>query len=349
MEGLIGAMKIVSSQLSIGPDRSPASSTPRVVPTIATHDGAFHWDDCLAVWLLRQHPDYLTATIIRTRCQELLNEADVVVDVGGIYDPTNNRFDHHQREFRVFFSPEYQEERMSAAGLVYHHFGREVLRHLFPQVSASRDFEWLYHYIYQYYIRVVDAIDNGRGPLVVPTGQPTPTCLWTDPTSMSCRIERIYRIAGEEGFKTAYKMAGQDLLEWIQYTLHSVVPARRVLVDAFHKAGTRPYLVLSERCDYDPLLHDLEREFGQHFLYVIYPDGNGGTDEAPARIKAVPISRDSFVSRRPLPEAWRGLREDALEKIPGAEGITFVHHTGFTCGTRDLSTAIRVVEALCTE
>lgn len=342
-------MKIVSSQLSLGPDRSPASSTPRVVPTIATHDGTFHWDDCLAVWLLRQHPDYLTATIIRTRRQELLDEADVVVDVGGVYDPATGRFDHHQREFDLFFSQEYHGERMSAAGLVYRHFGREVLRHLFPQVSATRDFEWLYQYIYRYYIRVIDAIDNGRGALAVPPGQPVPTCLWTDPTSMSCRIERIYRIAGEEGFKTAYKMAGQDLLEWIQYTLHSVVPARHILMEAFRDAGERSYLVLSERCDYDPLLHDLEREFGREFLYVVYPDGEGDAGEVPGRIKAVPISRDSFITRKPLPEAWRGLREEALKNIPGAEGITFVHHTGFTCGTCDLSTAIRVADALSME
>lgn len=34
---------------------------------------------------------------IRTRDPAVLDTCDVVVDVGGVYDPAKNRFDHHQR------------------------------------------------------------------------------------------------------------------------------------------------------------------------------------------------------------------------------------------------------------
>ena len=34
----------------------------------------------------------------RTRDPALLDTCDIVVDVGGVYDPAKNRFDHHQRQ-----------------------------------------------------------------------------------------------------------------------------------------------------------------------------------------------------------------------------------------------------------
>lgn len=37
------------------------------------------------------------AEVVRTRDPELLAECDVVVDVGGEYDPERHRYDHHQR------------------------------------------------------------------------------------------------------------------------------------------------------------------------------------------------------------------------------------------------------------
>ena len=45
-------------------------------------------------------------------------------------------------------------------------------------------------------------------------------------------------------------------------------------------------------------------------LYVIYPDEFGGN----WRIQAVPISPESFESRKALPEKWRGVRDDELSK-----------------------------------
>ena len=38
--------------------------------------------------------------LIRTRETELINQADIVLDVGGIYNPSIGRFDHHQNEYQ---------------------------------------------------------------------------------------------------------------------------------------------------------------------------------------------------------------------------------------------------------
>lgn len=50
------------------------------------------------------------------------------------------------------------------------------------------------------------------------------------------------------------------------------------------------------------------------------------------RVQAVSVTPSSFVSRLPLPEAWRGLRDGALSEVAGIPGCVFVHISGFTGG-----------------
>ena len=61
---------------------------------IVTHNSTYHADDVFAVaTLLMLYPE---AEIIRTRVKQVIDQADYVVDVGFVYDPSRNRFDHHQ-------------------------------------------------------------------------------------------------------------------------------------------------------------------------------------------------------------------------------------------------------------
>lgn len=53
---------------------------------IGTHDGKFHADEALACYMLLQLPCYKNAQIIRTRDPKILDELDIVVDVGAQYD-----------------------------------------------------------------------------------------------------------------------------------------------------------------------------------------------------------------------------------------------------------------------
>jgi uncharacterized UPF0160 family protein len=63
--------------------------------TVATHNGNFHADDVFSIAALRHILP--TFKLIRTRDLELIAQADIVIDVGGEYDPAAGRFDHHQR------------------------------------------------------------------------------------------------------------------------------------------------------------------------------------------------------------------------------------------------------------
>src|SRR3989338_6295073 len=90
-----------------------------------THDGSFHTDDVFAAATLSLYLENLGKKfeIIRTRDEEIINSADYVFDVGGIYNAEKNRFDHHQvggagkRENEIPFS---------SFGLIWQKFGVEV-------------------------------------------------------------------------------------------------------------------------------------------------------------------------------------------------------------------------------
>ena len=59
----------------------------RKMVRIGTHSGSFHCDEALGCFLLRQTDTYKDAEIVRTRDESVLSELDIVIDVGGNYDP----------------------------------------------------------------------------------------------------------------------------------------------------------------------------------------------------------------------------------------------------------------------
>lgn len=105
---------------------------------IITHDGSFHSDEALAVFLLRKLPQFadlgesfrcanswipphLTSPLselTRPRDQSLLDAGVVAVDVGAVYDPERLRFDHHRKEFYETFD-EAHRINLSSAGLIW--------------------------------------------------------------------------------------------------------------------------------------------------------------------------------------------------------------------------------------
>lgn len=51
------------------------------------HDGAYHADDCACVYIIKNLLDpTCKLNIIRTRDDNIINKADIVADVGGIYN-----------------------------------------------------------------------------------------------------------------------------------------------------------------------------------------------------------------------------------------------------------------------
>ena len=48
----------------------------------------------------------------------MLETLDAVLDVGGVYDPSRERYDHHQKGFEEVFGHGFTT-KLSSAGLIY--------------------------------------------------------------------------------------------------------------------------------------------------------------------------------------------------------------------------------------
>ena len=135
---------------------------------ICTHSDAFHCDEVLASVMLLYTDAYRNSMIVRTRDQSVIDTLDIVCDVGSVYDPANNRFDHHQKSFQDVWDAsqeKYKAIRLSSAGLIYKHFGKEVLsnaiKEIWQQEYTGDALDRLYLRFYDALIKEVDAIDNG--------------------------------------------------------------------------------------------------------------------------------------------------------------------------------------------
>ena len=67
---------------------APAPAAKRKMVKIGTHNGTFHCDEALGCFLLQQTPEYKSTEIQRSRKPEVLQDCDIVIDVGGVYDPS---------------------------------------------------------------------------------------------------------------------------------------------------------------------------------------------------------------------------------------------------------------------
>lgn len=128
---------------------------------IATHDGKFHSDEVIAVWFLRWV--YRDNVIIRTRDPDVINQANIVVDVGGVHDPARDRFDHHQSTFNLTFTG--STIPLSSAGLVWLKYGKQLIKdHFGPTLGislTSLQIDVAYNELYHTLIKEIDGNDNG--------------------------------------------------------------------------------------------------------------------------------------------------------------------------------------------
>jgi len=126
----------------------------------------------LACFMLKQLPGYEQAEIVRSRDPNLLSTCDIVVDVGAEFNAEKKRFDHHQKSFTHTFSSLRPEKslwniKLSSAGLVYVHFGRQVIEHIVKKLTPTSKcvdeklIDILYDKMYENFVKEIDAIDNG--------------------------------------------------------------------------------------------------------------------------------------------------------------------------------------------
>ncbi|KAJ7615280.1 metal-dependent protein hydrolase [Mycena polygramma] len=315
---------------------------------IGTHNGTFHCDEALAVFLLRQTATYRDSAVKRTRDPAVLETCDIVVDVGAVYDESKQLFDHHQRGFTEVFGHGF-ETKLSSAGLVFKHFGKEVIANKTQLPADDPKVTTLWLRMYKQFIEAIDGIDNGISQYPADL-KPK----YKSSTNLSSRVASLNPVWNQPSspeildaqFAKASQLTGDEFLGKLNYYANAWLPARDLLNASIESSKqvdpTGKILVFEQFLPNISLTLRLNLRLRSRnkAIYVVYPDDGGSW-----RVQAVPVSSESFESRKALPEAWRGLRDDTLSAASGIEGCVFVHASGFIGGNKTKEGAMKLAKA----
>lgn len=266
------------------------------VKTVVVHGGTFHADDVFVIAVLRLVFGKNNIKIIRTRDADLINKADIVADVGAVYNPDTLRFDHHQqggagkRENGIPYA---------SFGLVWKHFGKQLV---------TED-EW--KIIDNDYVAPVDAGDCGFEIAqssvdgVVEVNADTIIKLF-NPTWQENGL------VTDKQFEKAVTIAEAVLDRMIQKS--KAKSAAKIIAKTLYEKATDKRVVVLDR----PMSADSFIPYSD-ILYIIYPS------EENWQLRALPIKKDSFTLRKPLPQSWGGKMDVELAKVTSVEDSVFCH------------------------
>lgn len=164
------------------------------------------------------------------------------VDVGGEYNPETLRFDHHQKTFSQTFPQ--KSTKLSSAGLVYMHYGKQLIQTLASKPMTDSICQMLYEKIYVGFVEHIDGIDNGVD--IVSSGEPLN---YRISTTLSNRVGYLNPSWNEEStseitnerFRMAMTLAGTEFIDYVLSLTESWLPARDIVEQA-----------ISERFDVHP-------------------------------------------------------------------------------------------------
>ena len=283
-----------------------------IIQVIATHNGNFHADDVFAVAALKHL--FPSAELIRTRDLDVLAEADVVLDVGGVYDAGKGRFDHHQRggagarENGIPFS---------SFGLMWQKYGLQICGND-QEIADAVD---------KNLVTAIDAIDCGHvdGPI---TG-----------VSLSQTISMFNPTWEEHGdydacFEEAVTFASRVLARFIA-AARGGVNAKSIVIEAIENATDPRVIVLEQFTPWKTTVLNTSPDA----LFMIYPAQTGEW-----RIQTVPVELGSFEDRKKLPAPWAGLSGKELQDVTGLEDAMFCHNGMFIAGCKSFESTMKMAE-----
>lgn len=243
------------------------------------------------------------------------------------------------------------------------HFGKPIIALQTGLDEGSKEVDILWKKVYEDFIEALDAHDNG-----ISVYDPSDTrnlqkrfydggiglgslvgdlnANFEDPPIAKTPEEA--QEAEDARFLQASSLMGSSFLRKVQYYHRAWLPARTLVHQTFdaRKQYDREgrVMVFPRGCPWKDHLYTLEAENPdeEKVLYVLYPESEH--EGAKWRVQAVSMSKDSFESRKPLPNRWRGVRDDQLSEVSGIEGCVFAHASGFIGGNKSREGALEMAK-----
>ncbi len=287
---------------------------------VITHSGTFHADDVFAFAVLRAALG--SFNFIRTRSADVIDSADIVFDVGGVYDPEKRRYDHHMRDLprRPDGTP------YSSVGLIWRDYGRAALAQLIPGIEGNA-LDPVWRDIDAGFILSIDQADNGVASI-----SPGHLALLIEAFNPTWDSTQPY----DDAFQEAAAFAHEILIRACRQA-YAEAKAMALVLSAAGRSQGDQIVVLDSKLPWEKAVFDGGLD---NLLFVIYPN----EDKTAWYCRTVPPEPGSFGQRLSLPEAWRGLQDEAFSNAAGIPDGVFCHPAGFICGARSRESTILLAE-----
>ena len=288
---------------------------------LVTHDGSFHADDIFAAATLSIMLSNKGETfeIIRTRDQEIINNADYVFDLGRIYKENLNRFDHHQ----TGGAGEREGIPYSSFGLVWKKFGGEITGNKKITDIIERKL-----------VMPVDVNDNGVD-------------LYKNnfPNIFPYTLQDIFAIFSPTAFEDLDKNKQfMEALAWAKEILQREIKKAKdqieiaKIIKNFYKKTKDKKLIIIDKPKVSRFeIWDALQDFPEP-LFVVYGDKEDWS------IVAMRKEKNSFGSRKNFPISWGGLSYKDLQKITGVSNAVFCHRALFMAVAKSKEGAVKLAQ-----
>lgn len=286
---------------------------------LVTHNGSFHTDDIFAAATLSLYLEKIGAEfeIIRTRDEELIKNADYVLDVGVTYDPAKNRFDHHQ--------PNGAGKRpngidYAAFGLVWKTFGIKLCS---SEVVANTVDEHL--------IMPIDAGDNGIS--LFEKKYETSPFLIQNVFGVMSPTWREEDVNIDEVFLKCVHLAKEILSREIIQAEDKYLATESA--NLIYKNAEDKRILVSDKNYPEQIFENFPET-----LFVIYPR-RANEDWG---VRAVKDGTSGFKNKKDFPSTWAGLRDENMALASGVEDAIFCHRALFLAVAKSKEGAIKLAQ-----
>ena len=291
---------------------------------IATHSGKYHTDDLFAVATLQVLLGHENTKVIRTRDPKEIKEADYVVDVGGILDPDNNMFDHHQSD-----DTGSHENGIPYAsfGLVWKKFGQKL-------AGSVREAK----VVDEKLVQPIDANDNGYSLYTLTKEKTYPYTLQAMLSSFMPTFDETK--SHDEVFQELLPIV-RKILEREIFLAKLYVKGEDYVRQAYKESEDKQLIVLDKQdLSGRELIGSILCEYPEPIYAIFFkPEDNVW------QLLAVKKEKGTFESRKRLPESWGGTKtEKELEELTGFSGVVFVHNNGFMAVAKSKETAVALAK-----
>lgn len=293
---------------------------------LATHSGSFHADEAFASVVLSEvlSKNGYEYELVRTRDESVINSSDIVFDVGGIYDSSRLRFDHHQTP-----GPEGREGvPYSSFGLIWKHFGLFLCN---GNQEVWNDIEKRVAY-------PIDATDNGIETYKVAREGVRPILLQD--------VTAIFNQTWKEDIDK--KKQDNLFLEFVEiaksYLNRAIIVAYEnyegilLVKDIYQKAEDKKLIVLDTALPWEEELSEKTDT-----LVVVYPS-NKDNGNISWHVKAVRKDIDGFERRCLILPDFMGLSGKELTDASNIKDLVFCHKTGYLCVANTKEAAIEAAK-----